>query len=134
MFVDADIIRQVQQELDQVIEEGVNNIVDLLKNADNRPGSSSLNIEEDTLEAKRRKMKNVRNSWTHNDANLAKKDTNRSKASNTNNEDGGQGKNLDLNQKISSSTGSLTNQLLQQGIVTQKMIKQLKRELRDDDK
>merc|ERR1719232_899870 len=44
MFVDVEIVRQVQQELDSAIQEGVNNIVDLLKNADNRPGASS-NIE-----------------------------------------------------------------------------------------
>ena len=36
MFVDTEIVRQVQQELDQVINEGVSNIVDLLKKADNR--------------------------------------------------------------------------------------------------
>ena len=130
MFVDVEIVRQVQKELDQVIEEGVNNIVDLLKNADNRPGASS-NIEEDTLEAKRRKMKHLKNAWTHNDANMAKTDRDNSRIVSSNSSEA---QDIDVNRKVSKVSGPLTNQLLQQGIITQKMIKQLKRELQDENK
>ena len=128
MFVDTEIVRQVQQELDQVIEEGVNNIVDLLKNADNRPGASS-NIEEDTLEAKRRRMKHMKNSWTHNDANMAKTERDQVRKQSVRSSSGDQ--EIDVNKKSVKVSGPLTNQLLQQGIITKKMIKQLKRELED---
>ena len=135
MFVDVEIVRQVQQELDSAIQEGVNNIVDLLKNADNRPGSSSASIDEDTLEAKRRKLKFLKNSWTHKDANMAKIESGGKTSSKPIADEGigeeGEGQEIDMNKKTKTHSGPLTNQLLQQGIITQKMIKQLKRELKD---
>ena len=140
MFVDTEIVRQVQQELDQVINEGVSNIVDLLKKADNRqagrPGTSSANIiDEDTIEAKRRKMKAVKGSWTHDDANMAKKETGRKKpvitADSDEETDVSEGQELDVNVKPPKKfSGTLTSQLLQQGIVTKEQIKQLQRELK----
>ena len=145
MFVDTEIVRQVQQELDKVIEEGVSNIVELLKSADNRPGSASSQIiDEDTLEAKRRKIKFLKNSWTHNDANMAKKETGsaRTPVSKSSDDDDvlsstkrAVGEEIDMNKTRSSKfSGKLTNQLLEQGIITQKQIKQLKRELKDQEK
>ena len=139
MFVDTEIVRQVQQELDQVINEGVSNIVDLLKKADNRqpgrPGTSSANmIDEDTLEAKRRRMKAVKGSWTHDDANMAKKETDRKKpvisADSDEEVDISIGQELDVNKPLKKFSGTLTSQLLQQGIVTKEQIKQLQRELK----
>ena len=139
MFVDTEIVRQVQQELDQVINEGVSNIVDLLKKADNRqagrPGTSSANIiDEDTIEAKRRKMKAVKGSWTHDDANMAKKETGRKKpvssADSDEEIDVSEGQELDVNKPPKKFSGTLTSQLLQQGIVTKEQIKQLQRELK----
>jgi len=139
MFVDTDLLRQVQQELDIVIQHGVSNIVELLKNAENKPGLSSGNIDEDTLEAKRRKMKVVKNSWTHKDANMAKTESEqKQKREEKKNleglSDNISGLKVDTDKKQGAKPGTLTNQLLQQGIVTQKMIKQLKRELNDADK
>ena len=139
MFVDTEIVRQVQQELDQVINEGVSNIVDLLKKADNRqpgrPSQSSANmIDEDTLEAKRRRMKAVKGSWTHDDANMAKKETDRKKPAISEDSDeeidDGVGQELDVNKPLKKFSGTLTSQLLQQGIVTKEQIKQLQRELK----
>ena len=139
MFVDTEIVRQVQQELDQVINEGVSNIVDLLKKVDNRqpgkPIASSANmIDEDTLEAKRRRMKAVKGSWTHDDANMAKKETDRKKpvisADSDEEVDISVGQELDVNKPLKKFSGTLTSQLLQQGIVTKEQIKQLQRELK----
>ena len=138
MFVDTDLLRQVQQELDIVIQHGVSNIVELLKNAENKPGLLSGNIDEDTLEAKRRKMKVLKNSWTHNDANMAKTESEqkqkREEKNNFDSSETNSGLKVDTDKKQGVKPGSLTNQLLQQGIVTQKMIKQLKRELNNEDK
>ena len=136
MFVDTEIVRQVQQELDQVINEGVSNIVDLLKKAEtSRPGTSSANIiDEDTLEAKRRRMKAVKGAWTHDDANMAKKETDRKKpvisADSDEEIDSSEGQELDVNKPPKKFSGTLTSQLLQQGIVTKEQIKQLQRELK----
>ena len=125
MFVDVDTVRQVQQELDKVIEEGVNNIVELLKKADSKHGSSNSGfIDEDTIESKRRKMKIVKDSWTHDDANIAKVETPKRKANVK-----GMSTEVNVNDKPKVKPGKLTDQLLQQGIVTPKMIKQLQREL-----
>ena len=71
MFTCVDIVRQVQDELDTVIEAGVNNIVELLKHAD-RGGSRGGMEDEDGMEAKRLQMKKLKNSWTHEDANISK--------------------------------------------------------------
>ena len=130
MFVDVDTVRQVQQELDKVIEEGVNNIVELLKKADSKHGSSPSGfIDEDTIESKRRKLKVVKGSWTHDDANIATEEPKKKAAVEVASAD----TEIDLNQKKKVKPGKLTDQLLQQGIVTQKMIKQLKRELANED-
>ena len=130
MFVDVDTVRQVQLELDKVIEEGVNNIVDLLKKADSKHGSSPSGfIDEDTIESKRRKLNAVKGSWTHDDANIAREEPKKKPAV----EDKDAFAEIDLNQKKKLKPGKLTDQLLQQGIVTQKMIKQLKRELANED-
>ncbi|CAB4069552.1 SUPV3L1 [Lepeophtheirus salmonis] len=53
MFPDAEIIRSVQEELDRVIEEGVSDIVRLLRNAETEV-SSHINraLEEDDFVAK----------------------------------------------------------------------------------
>ena len=130
MFVDVDTVRQVQLELDKVIEEGVNNIVDLLKKADSKHGSSPSGfIDEDTIESKRRKLNAVKGSWTHDDANIAREEPKKKPAV----EDKDAFAEIDLNQKKKLKPGKLTDQLLQQGIVTQKMINQLKRELANED-
>ena len=85
------------------------------------------------MEAKRRKMKFMKNSWTHNDANMAK--TDRDKVKQMSNNISEAAHDIDVNKKaVSKVSGPLTNQLLQQGIITQKMIKQLKRELQDQDR
>jgi len=152
VFTCVDIVRQVQEELDTVIEDGVNNIVNLLKNADGGPRSSRM-IDEDTLEAKRRQVKKLKNSWTHDDANLAKRESGGVKVTAKTNEPlqkqfqeaSSSDPSNDYSNKIVDENGSeivpsnkskknpsrLADQLLQQGIVTPKMIKQLKRELQD---
>ena len=50
MFPDVQIVREVQIELDKVIEEGVINIVQLLKNNENEYSSRTSFLDEDKLE------------------------------------------------------------------------------------
>ena len=62
---DVEIVRSVSTELDLVIEEGVANIVQLLKNADSGVTSSAARVpDEDAFEAKNRKNKNHKR-WQH---------------------------------------------------------------------
>merc|ERR1711997_1044618 len=78
MFPDVEIVRSVQAELDLVIEEGVGNIVQLLKNADSGVTSGAAKVlDEDAFEAKNRQKMNYKK-WHHDDkkptSNVAKKD------------------------------------------------------------
>ena len=65
MFPDVEIVRSVQTELDHVIEDGVANIVQLLKNADSGVTSGAARVpDEDAFEAKNRKLMNHKR-WQH---------------------------------------------------------------------
>jgi len=52
MFPDVELVRSIQNELDKVIEDGVANIVQLLKKSDSSASSTSTNLDEDAFEAK----------------------------------------------------------------------------------
>ena len=97
-------------------------------------------IDEDVLIAKRRQEKAAKNAWTHESPPLSAPDTVRRAKLRPNEkfqkskslaEGGGEAVNVD--KKIVKPTGRLAEQLLQQGIVTKKMMKQLKRELEDQE-
>ena len=79
-------------------------------------------------------MKAVKGSWTHDDANMAKIETDRIKpvisAESDENSDISVGQELNVNKPLKKFSGTLTSQLLQQGIVTKEQIKQLQRELK----
>jgi len=81
VFCDVFIVREVQRELDLVIEQGVINIVALLTNKQTNYSSGLLQLDEDTFEAKTRKGSQLKDKWTHDDANMAgnaeKRDKNR---------------------------------------------------------
>ena len=73
MFPDVEIVRSVQTELDHVIEDGVANIVQLLKNADSGVTSGAARVPvEDAFEAKNRKLMNHKR-WQHDNKNLRTK-------------------------------------------------------------
>lgn len=80
MFPDIGIVREVQLELDSVIEAGVNNLVQLLKNNENEFSSKTLQLDEDSFEAKSRERVSSKNPWTHDDANLAGNMKNKAKS------------------------------------------------------
>ena len=52
MFPDVEIVREVQTELDTVIEAGVVNIVDLLKNQETDYSSRTSDLDEDRFEVR----------------------------------------------------------------------------------
>ena len=54
MFPDVELVRSVQQELDKVIEEGVGNIVQLLRSAESPVSSNTSKVDEDAFEARNR--------------------------------------------------------------------------------
>lgn len=157
MFPDVDIVRQVQVELDSVIEEGVSNIVMLLKNAETPVSSRTSMVDEDSTEVKKRQMNSLKNIWTHHDSSLARKEP---EPPRRNKQIGAVRADVDFRtvsdrddtlevaeqspQTIiedSSSpptgkrktTGKLTSRLLQQGLVTPQMLDQLRREFRKEE-
>jgi len=76
MFPDVEIVRSVQSELDSVIEDGVANIVQLLKNADSGVTSGAARVpDEDAFEAKTRKLKDHKR-WKHEDKRIVKQKIN----------------------------------------------------------
>ena len=69
MFPDVELVYSVRNELDTVIEEGVGNIVQLLRNADSGSTSGAARAaatDEDAFEAKNRKIRKYK-SWVHKD-------------------------------------------------------------------
>ena len=63
MFPDVELVYSVRNELDTVIEEGVSNIVQLLRNADSGSTSGAARAgatDEDAFESKNRK---IRQGW-----------------------------------------------------------------------
>ena len=52
MFPDIEIVREVQTELDSVIEEGVRNLVYLLKNQENHFSNRTTDLDEDSFEVR----------------------------------------------------------------------------------
>ena len=137
MFPDVEIVRQVQHELDKVVEEGVEDLVKLLKNSET-PVSNRWTTDEEKLESKSRIVKRLRESWTHDDSSLAKAEEKPSENINF--------KDAKLNlgslevaleevtpgKKKKRKKGKLAARLLEQGIVTPEMMKQLAREMKEE--
>jgi ATP-dependent RNA helicase SUPV3L1/SUV3 len=98
MFPDVELVRSVQNELDEVIQDGIVNIVQLLRNSDSGASSSVAKVrEDDAFEAKTRKTRSFKD-W--------EAETKGKK---------GKGK-------------SLTDRLVSDGLLTDKMVKDLHRE------
>lgn len=132
MFPDVELVYSVRNELDTVIEEGVGNIVQLLRNADSGSTSGAARAgatDEDAFESKNRKIRQYK-SWVH-----------KSKAS----ESVKEGKEVpddstedtqtvaDAAAEAVEQRGSrLTDQLIAQGLLTKSMMSQLKREWRKE--
>jgi len=126
MFPDVEIVREVQNELDTVIEDGVVNIVQLLKNSETGVSSGTSSINEGGSEVKRRQNERLKNKWTHRDEKKMRID------------DGRGVKVVEGGEKGVGSGGSssgkvkLTERLLAQGLITSQMLEELRRELKDD--
>merc|ERR1712129_661078 len=98
MFPDVELVRSVQHELDEVIQDGIVNIVQLLRNSDSGVSSSVAKVkEDDAFEAQTRKIRSFKD-WE-----AESKDKK------------GKGK-------------SLTDRLVSDGLLTNKMVKDLHRE------
>ena len=108
MFPDVELVRSIQIELDEVIQNGVANIVQLLRNADSGTSSSAARILDEGDFAAKQKSKNVHRKWDHS-------------------------LNVDRN-PLSSSKGKLSSKLVKDGLVTDKMMKDLKREWAAEEK
>ena len=151
-FPEVDIVRQVQQELDKVVEEGIADLVKLLKNSETAVSRRTGLLEEDKLEARSRIVKRLKDTWTHKDANMAKTGAEKDSAEiqfsselasaksrckspemlATLEAEFPEAKSGSKKQK-SKKKGKLTHRLLEQGLVTPGMLEQLRREMAKDD-
>ena len=109
MFPDVEIVRSVQKELDVVVEEGVANIVQLLRNAEFK-GSASGAADKDTAEIASRRKKVLKKM-----ADLDK---------HTQFSDLASGVSSEAPPKV----GKLTQQLIDDGLLTKPMMAALERE------
>ena len=107
MFPDVELVRSIQNELDEVIQDGVANIVQLLRNTDSGTSSSATRATDDDAFEARNRMKNKDRKWNH-DVSKAKPEG-------------------EMMQK-GLKKGHLTNQLIAKGLITKEMLKELKRE------
>lgn len=107
MFPDVELVRSIQTELDEVIQEGVANIVQLLRNTDSGTSSSATRAaDDDDFEVKNR-MKNKFRKWNH--------DISKAKPG-------------EQQKEVKKGQGQLTDQLITKGLLTKSMLKELKRE------
>ena len=133
MFPDSEIVREVQNELDTVIEDGVANIVQLLKNS-GKGNSSGLKdaINEGVMDMKRKQQDRMKNKWSHSLGEVMKKVDKKD----TSEQSGEEVLQATERRKPKSSEGvniKLTDRLLAQGLITPQMLEDIKRELKDDD-
>lgn len=105
LFPQIDLVREMQQELDSMIQLGVINITKLLKNTENGVSSAMTKVDDDDFIMKHKRATfDARRSFEE----AEDEDDNKSRI------------------------GSLTQRLLDQGLLTPKMIEQLKKELNRD--
>ncbi len=123
MFPSAELVRSVQTELDTVIEEGVANIVQLLKNSESGVSSGAARFsDDDAFEAKNMSFRRFRQ-WVHDDGKLLPSSSSSSdRWGGDGRGDGGGGGGR---KKVG---GKLTQQLVAQGLLTKDMVQQLRRE------
>lgn len=142
MFPDVELVRSVQTELDMVIEEGVANIVQLLRNADSGVSSGAARVvDEDDFEAKNRQKSKFRR-WNHHSANEqqllpvtcpAETTAAAGTSGSSNNKVLAQKvvQSVASSSKLSGSGGKLTEKLIAQGLLTKNMLEDLRREWED---
>ncbi len=125
MFPDQEIVRSVQTELDTVIEEGVANIVQLLRNSESGISSGVARVpDDDAFDAKTRLHGRFKQ-WVHDSGKMLPQNSEDSAESV---KDDGQPAVPKDGARIG---GKLTERLVSQGLLTKDMVKQLKRELAD---
>jgi len=140
MFPDVDTVRQIQQELDRVVEEGVANLVQLLKNSESPVSRRTGMLDEDGIEARNRIVKKLRDTWTHKDAPLALTESDEASENRPNiqfDEDlqqREQSKSQQVKKSNKKPQGKLTKRLIKQGLLTPSMLNQLQKELAGDEK
>jgi hypothetical protein len=120
VFPDVETIRSVQAELDIVLEEGVNNIVQLLKNSETGISSGAAKFDEDAFDVKNRQKGRFRR-WEHRAEDRVQGDPNSQKGDFSNLISGA------MKEKALKSS-KLTDKLISQGLLTKDMLTQLKRE------
>lgn len=107
MFPDVELVRNMQSELDIIIQEGVTNIVQLLRNADSGTSSSAAKVRnDDAFEDKFRMLRSFKD-WDLKGTSV---------------------------KQSSSKKERLTDRLLSEGLLTKKMMKDLRRELVQENK
>ena len=111
MFPDVELVRTIQVELDEVIQNGVGNIVQLLRNADSGTSSSAARILDEGDFAAKQKSRNVHRKWDHSM--------------------NAKGKPM-YSERLPAR--KLSSILVQDGLVTDKMIRDLKREWAGEEK
>ena len=142
MFPDYELVASVREELDIVVEEGVANIVQLLRNSESGTSSAAAKVvDEESFRSKNRKRTESKR-WTHEDrASQDNADTTSaarklpSKFADLMPEESLKGRKFSARLDDSSSagvnkrrSGKLSAQLMDSGLLTKDMMKQLKRE------
>lgn len=120
MFPEADLVRDLQRELDGLIQDGVTQIVRLLRNSDSRTSNTAVETE-DTFIMDQRKKSSSRGNRTLSMANAETIFQDAAAAAQKGNRSGSP-------KKKSMTRGNLTERLLAQGLLSPKMLAELQRE------
>ena len=136
MFPDVELVYSVRNELDTVIEEGVGNIVQLLRNADSGSTSGAARAgatDEDAFESKNRKIRQYK-SWVHKSNKPSEENAAVGEKEEAADDAPADSETVaDAAAEAVEKRGSrLTDQLISQGLLTKGMMSQLKREWRKE--
>ena len=123
MFPDVELISSVRSELDIVVEEGVAKVVQLLRNSESGSTSGAARATEDAFEMKNRKIRQYKR-WVHEKKSLQESEGQGASLGSA--ESGAEGE--VGGEDMSQVGGKLTQQLVSQGLLTNGMMSQLKRE------
>lgn len=131
VFPDVEHVRDMQRELDQIIQAGVVNITKLLRNSETSVSSGVAEDGEDEFEIRRqiRQQSTAEEDLLDSDDEQSKYVSGRRKPVKPNVRTESDGSNT---QFVVKSGQRLTDQLVKQGLLTKSMVKQIQQELTEN--
>jgi len=132
MFPDVEHVRDMQRELDQIIQAGVVNITKLVRNSETSVSSGVAEDDEDEFEIRRRVQQQQLTADGLPDSDDDEDTAERRRPVKQRLQTGSDSGTDDSHPQFSLRSGRLTDQLVKQGLLTKSMLKQIQQELSEN--